>query len=153
MHTLYIGRCYTGTNAKSLSQSMESISQKLHQGVVLNFRKIGSEHQDGGDEAMPNNRDLRGKSHDGTEVANGNKGREGSAKREEEDRELSPPNRSNAWHNTRKMIYVRPNPKTNVPSGHWPIPESFWPDPSLSILVSSSHINNIKQFVYMYIVV
>ncbi|XP_075707892.1 integrator complex subunit 6 isoform X3 [Rhinoderma darwinii] len=33
-----------------------------------------------------------------------------------------------AWHNCRKLIYVRPNPKTGVPLGHWPIPESFWPD-------------------------
>ncbi|XP_073439415.1 integrator complex subunit 6 [Dendrobates tinctorius] len=32
------------------------------------------------------------------------------------------------WHNCRKLIYVRPNPKTGVPLGHWPVPESFWPD-------------------------
>lgn len=32
------------------------------------------------------------------------------------------------WHSCRKLIYVRPNPKTGVPLGHWPIPESFWPD-------------------------
>uniref|UniRef100_A0A673JY50 Integrator complex subunit 6 like n=1 Tax=Sinocyclocheilus rhinocerous TaxID=307959 RepID=A0A673JY50_9TELE len=29
---------------------------------------------------------------------------------------------------TEKHSYVRPNPKTGVPVGHWPIPESFWPD-------------------------
>uniref|UniRef100_A0A3B3IKF0 Integrator complex subunit 6 like n=1 Tax=Oryzias latipes TaxID=8090 RepID=A0A3B3IKF0_ORYLA len=34
----------------------------------------------------------------------------------------------NAWHSCHKLIYVRPNPKTGVPVGHWPIPESFWPD-------------------------
>ncbi|KAM4046765.1 integrator complex subunit 6 isoform 2-T2 [Anomaloglossus baeobatrachus] len=34
------------------------------------------------------------------------------------------------WHSCRKLIYVRPNPKTGVPLGHWPIPESFWPDPN-----------------------
>ncbi|XP_072127188.1 integrator complex subunit 6 isoform X2 [Mobula birostris] len=33
-----------------------------------------------------------------------------------------------AWHSCHKLIYVRPNPKTGVPVGHWPIPESFWPD-------------------------
>ncbi|XP_078067853.1 integrator complex subunit 6 isoform X1 [Mustelus asterias] len=33
-----------------------------------------------------------------------------------------------AWHTCHKLIYVRPNPKTGVPVGHWPIPESFWPD-------------------------
>ncbi|XP_042350500.1 LOW QUALITY PROTEIN: integrator complex subunit 6 [Plectropomus leopardus] len=33
-----------------------------------------------------------------------------------------------AWHCCHKLIYVRPNPKTGVPIGHWPIPEAFWPD-------------------------
>uniref|UniRef100_A0A674NXQ2 Integrator complex subunit 6 like n=1 Tax=Takifugu rubripes TaxID=31033 RepID=A0A674NXQ2_TAKRU len=32
------------------------------------------------------------------------------------------------WQSCHKLIYVRPNPKTGVPIGHWPIPESFWPD-------------------------
>ncbi|XP_074917709.1 integrator complex subunit 6 isoform X3 [Chelonoidis abingdonii] len=32
------------------------------------------------------------------------------------------------WHSCHKLIYVRPNPKTGVPIGHWPVPESFWPD-------------------------
>ncbi|XP_062862367.1 integrator complex subunit 6 [Trichomycterus rosablanca] len=32
------------------------------------------------------------------------------------------------WHSCHKLIYVRPNPKTGVPVGHWPIPESFWHD-------------------------
>ncbi|XP_035250530.1 integrator complex subunit 6 [Anguilla anguilla] len=35
---------------------------------------------------------------------------------------------SQPWHNSHKLIYVRPNPKTGVPLGHWPIPEAFWPD-------------------------
>ncbi|XP_069614984.1 integrator complex subunit 6 [Ranitomeya imitator] len=35
---------------------------------------------------------------------------------------------SQPWHSCRKLIYVRPNPKTGVPLGHWPVPESFWPD-------------------------
>jgi len=34
---------------------------------------------------------------------------------------------STSWHVTRRMIYVRSNPKVAV--GHWPIPEGFWPDP------------------------
>uniref|UniRef100_A0A674BKF8 Integrator complex subunit 6 n=1 Tax=Salmo trutta TaxID=8032 RepID=A0A674BKF8_SALTR len=33
-----------------------------------------------------------------------------------------------SWHCCHKLIYVRPNPKTGVPIGHWPIPEGFWPD-------------------------
>lgn len=43
-----------------------------------------------------------------------------------------------AWYNCTKMIYVRPNPKTGVPSGHWPIPESFFPDGNISKLVGYS---------------
>ena len=119
---------------------MESISQKLHHGVVLNFKKIGSEQDGGGEEITPATRDNRGKSHEGSLPPDSNKIKNGESKKEEEEREVSPSSRANAWHNTRRMIYVRPNPKTNIPSGHWPIPESFWPDPSSSILVSVYHI-------------
>lgn len=43
---------------------------------------------------------------------------------------------SQPWHSCHKLIYVRPNPKTGVPVGHWPIPESFWPDQNSPTLVS-----------------
>ncbi|XP_072466588.1 integrator complex subunit 6 isoform X3 [Notamacropus eugenii] len=42
--------------------------------------------------------------------------------------EVSRPFGSQPWHSCHKLIYVRPNPKTGVPIGHWPVPESFWPD-------------------------
>ena len=35
------GKCYLAVNQKTLVQSLESISQKLHPGVVINFQKIG----------------------------------------------------------------------------------------------------------------
>ncbi|XP_036126437.1 integrator complex subunit 6-like isoform X3 [Molossus molossus] len=38
------------------------------------------------------------------------------------------------WHSCHKLIYVRPNSKSGVPVGHWPIPESFWPDQNLPSL-------------------
>ena len=41
---------------------------------------------------------------------------------------------STAWHKTIRMIYVRSNPKVAV--GHWPIPESFWPDPGAQAMVN-----------------
>lgn len=46
------------------------------------------------------------------------------------------------WHSCHKLIYVRPNPKTGVPLGHWPIPESFWPDHNTPALVSWQALNN-----------
>ncbi|XP_072785463.1 integrator complex subunit 6 isoform X3 [Taeniopygia guttata] len=42
--------------------------------------------------------------------------------------EVSRPFGPQPWHSCHKLIYVRPNPKTGVPIGHWPVPESFWPD-------------------------
>ena len=35
------GKCYTAVNQKSLVQVMESLTQKLYPGVVINFMKIG----------------------------------------------------------------------------------------------------------------
>lgn len=58
----------------------------------------------------------------------------------------SRPNNSFAaqpWHSCHKLIYVRPNSKTGVPVGHWPIPESFWPDQNLPSLVSIKQKANI----------
>lgn len=50
------------------------------------------------------------------------------------------------WHSCHKLIYVRPNPKTGVPVGHWPIPESFWPDQNSPTLVRDlSCIINLTQ--------
>lgn len=46
------------------------------------------------------------------------------------------------WHSCHKLIYVRPNPKTGVPVGHWPIPESFWPDQNTPTLVSRQPLSN-----------
>ncbi|XP_029786288.1 integrator complex subunit 6-like isoform X5 [Suricata suricatta] len=51
-----------------------------------------------------------------------------------EDGVLDPSRPSNSWHSCHKLIYVRPNSKTGVPVGHWPIPESFWPDQNLPSL-------------------
>ena len=47
----------------------------------------------------------------------------------------APQTPSTAWHNQHRMIFVR----NNVKGGNvcnWPIPESFWPDPSATRLVS-----------------
>uniref|UniRef100_A0A5S6QFS1 VWFA domain-containing protein n=1 Tax=Trichuris muris TaxID=70415 RepID=A0A5S6QFS1_TRIMR len=54
---------------------------------------------------------------------------------EEESRSPSSSSSSNAsWHRTRKMIYVpRVNPRGYAIS-HWPIPENFWPDCSMTSL-------------------
>uniref|UniRef100_A0A2K6N7X9 Uncharacterized protein n=1 Tax=Rhinopithecus roxellana TaxID=61622 RepID=A0A2K6N7X9_RHIRO len=42
--------------------------------------------------------------------------------------DISRPFGSQPWHSCHKLVYVRPNPKTGIPIGRWPVPESFWPD-------------------------
>lgn len=41
-----------------------------------------------------------------------------------------------AWHTCRRLIYVPRSAQKGFPVGHWPIPESFWPELSASVLVS-----------------
>lgn len=81
-----------------LNQCLESLVQKVQSGVVINFEKTGA------DPPLV--------------------GEENSVESSRPVSSFSP----HPWHSCHKLIYVRPNPKTGVPVGHWPIPESFWPD-------------------------
>lgn len=81
-----------------LNQCLESLVQKVQSGVVINFEKTGPDPPLAGDE--------------------------NSVESSRPVSSFSP----QPWHSCHKLIYVRPNPKTGVPVGHWPIPESFWPD-------------------------
>lgn len=131
--------------------------------MVINFEKIGP------DPPPPNldkNEDLLGKedidsniSRDcdsGNEISNSN-----VVERMQMQNINGPPNTS--WHNCRKMIYVpsRTNQKgfplgnsflslkkyiylSNLKIGFWPIPESFWPELTASVLPPRSAHPNIK---------
>ncbi|XP_028315735.1 integrator complex subunit 6 isoform X2 [Gouania willdenowi] len=92
------GRSYCVRTQRMLNQCLESLVQKVQSGVVLNFEKTGPDPPLICDE---NSADLN---------------RPASS--------FGP----QPWHSCHKLIYVRPNPKTGVPVGHWPLPESFWPD-------------------------
>ncbi|XP_060688356.1 integrator complex subunit 6 isoform X3 [Hemiscyllium ocellatum] len=92
------GRSYCVRTQRMLNQCLESLVQKVQSGVVINFEKTGPDPTPVGDDGVVD--PPRATS-------------------------LFPPQ---AWHSCHKLIYVRPNPKTGVPVGHWPIPESFWPD-------------------------
>ncbi|KAL2077182.1 hypothetical protein ACEWY4_026686 [Coilia grayii] len=92
------GRSYCVRTQRMLNQCLESLVQKVLSGVVINFEKTGPDPPALGEDGLVD------------------------------------PSRSvssfspQPWHSCHKLIYVRPNPKTGVPVGHWPIPESFWPD-------------------------
>eukprot|EP00731_Ephydatia_muelleri_P030070 Em0021g593a len=123
------GKGYTVVDQKSLTQCMESLTQKLYPGVVIHFQKLNrsTKRQDSStpmevgqlDESVggKNGGNQEAKDNNGA-LNDSNGGSEGV----------------NSWHSTRKMIYVKINPKTNRPAGYWPIPESYWPELNLSVL-------------------
>ncbi|KAM6923892.1 integrator complex subunit 6 [Xenentodon cancila] len=92
------GRSYCVRTQRMLNQCLESLVQKVQSGVVINFEKTGPDPPLTGEDS--------------------------SAESSRPASSFSP----QPWHSCHKLIYVRPNPKTGVPVGHWPIPESFWPD-------------------------
>uniref|UniRef100_A0AAY4D7E0 Integrator complex subunit 6 n=1 Tax=Denticeps clupeoides TaxID=299321 RepID=A0AAY4D7E0_9TELE len=92
------GRSYCVRTQRMLNQCLESLVQKVLSGVVINFEKTGPDPPLVGEDGLVE---------PSRPVAS-----------------FSP----QPWHSCHKLIYVRPNPKTGVPVGHWPIPESFWPD-------------------------
>ncbi|XP_032992882.1 integrator complex subunit 6-like isoform X1 [Lacerta agilis] len=92
------GRSYYVRTQRMLNQCLESLAQKVQSGVVINFEKSGPDPPQIGEDGVV---------------------------------DVTRPITSFAsqpWHSCHKLIYVRPNPKTGIPVGHWPIPESFWPD-------------------------
>ncbi|XP_061644487.1 integrator complex subunit 6 isoform X1 [Phyllopteryx taeniolatus] len=92
------GRSYCVRTQRMLNQCLESLVQKVQSGVVINFEKTGPDPPFIGED--------------------------NSVESSRSVSSFSP----QLWHSCHKLIYVRPNPKTGVPVGHWPIPESFWPD-------------------------
>ncbi len=120
------GKSYVVTSHKSLVQSMESLTQKLHPGVVVNFQRTSV--LNGQSEPIPMELDGMCPSVCVCVCMSECAGEESNDK----------DSLSTDWHNTRKMLYVKSNPKTNVPSGFWPIPEEFWADLTSTTLVSQS---------------
>ncbi|XP_059377427.1 integrator complex subunit 6-like isoform X3 [Carassius carassius] len=92
------GRSYCVRTQRMLNQCLESLVQKVLSGVVIHFEKSGPDPPMIGEDGLV-----------------------------DPSRPLSSFS-PQPWHSCHKLIYIRPNPKTGVPVGHWPIPESFWPD-------------------------
>ncbi|KAG5843630.1 hypothetical protein ANANG_G00152980 [Anguilla anguilla] len=92
------GRSYCVRTQRMLNQCLESLVQKVLSGVVINFEKTGPDPPLLGEDGLV------------------------------DPARPAPSFGPQPWHSCHKLIYIRPNPKTGVPVGHWPIPESFWPD-------------------------
>lgn len=65
---------------------------------------------------------------------------------EKNKRVLTPTPQSNlAWQTCRKLIYVPRSAQKGYSVGHWPIPESFWPDLNSPMLVSFVNLLTISD--------
>ncbi|TNN36028.1 Integrator complex subunit 6 [Liparis tanakae] len=126
------GRSYSVFSQRMLNQCLESLVQKIQSGVVINFEKTGPDPapMEGETSSLAplegetsSLAPLEGLTAPSTSCA---------------DAAAEPLKGAQTWHCCHKLIYVRPNPKTGVPIGHWPVPEAFWPDQNSPTLVSAA---------------
>ena len=132
---------------------MESLIQKLHPGVVVHFQKMPislavpsklqiQPAQFGKVSPVPmetEQMDSNDLTKTDTQQPLSSIAHFNHLKTNDTGRDTPPPPlyiHQQSWVDTKKMIYVKTNPKGNLPTGHWPIPESFWPDINMQTLVS-----------------
>ncbi|KAF5308887.1 hypothetical protein FQR65_LT00587 [Abscondita terminalis] len=139
------GRSYCITSHRMLNQCIDSLVQKVQNGVVINFEKIGPDppppNLEKTDDILLVKEDGDANSRDCdtmNDISNSN-----MIDRLQMQSLNGPHNTS--WHNCRRMIYVptRSNQK-GFPLGFWPIPESFWPELTASVLPPRTAHPNVK---------
>ncbi|CAK8684006.1 integrator complex subunit 6-like [Clavelina lepadiformis] len=108
------GRSYCVKTQKTLMQCIDSLIQKVQSGVVLHFEKDSA-----------NDKDVR-KSNFSSVLGDGF-GKQSPAYGAMNDYSKQS-NETPLWHSLHRMIYVRPNAKSGLPVGHWPLPEAYCPD-------------------------
>ncbi|KAH7638775.1 integrator complex subunit 6-a-like protein [Dermatophagoides farinae] len=99
------GRSFSVTSKNEIYWSIDYILARLHHGVMVKFEKFGPDPP-----MIP-------------PPINGCGGNDESRAN----------NFDRSWQCTRNMILVRPTTK-GYSMGHWPIPESYWPDPNIPSL-------------------
>ncbi|CAL1547176.1 unnamed protein product [Lymnaea stagnalis] len=121
------GRSYAVYSQKMMNAAIESLVQKVQCGVVINFEKFGPDPPPITD-AMRMESDANGNAKENLDT---NK----PIHLDDEDKKLMGLQSSNghqqqnlAWHSCRRLIYVPRSAQKGHCTGHWPIPEGYWPD-------------------------
>ncbi|KAH3804920.1 hypothetical protein DPMN_133213 [Dreissena polymorpha] len=140
------GRSYAIYNQKMLNGAVDSLVSKIQNGVVIQFEKIGPD-------PPPLQIDLI-KPENGLIVDSmkENLSMNGQIILLEEEpikpallalpQSQLPSNTS--WHNLRRLILVPRSAQKGYSVGHWPIPESFWPDNANNMLPPRSAHPNVQ---------
>lgn len=117
---------------RTLMASIEQLVQKIHGGVVINFEKVGPDPP----AIIPSEETPTVTSNGNGNGSNSNNGHlssncaflNGQSNPQFFNGDIS------SWQNTKNFIYVQRSAQKGYSVGHWPIPESFWPDTSLPSL-------------------
>jgi integrator complex subunit 6 len=113
--------------------SLDQLIQRIHGGVVINFEKVGPDPP----VIIPNEDELLNNSESNKEsfASNSMNGLINISNNNNSNNLSNSNNNINdmnvgtkSWHSTRKLIYVQRSAQKGYSVGHWPIPESFWPD-------------------------
>lgn len=120
------GRSYAVFNKSMLNAALDSLCQKIQHGVVVQFDKLGPD--------PPPVEGVRSDSENGNFKENQDSNRL-QILEDSTDKKFpaSLPNQpvgsvNQNWQSIRRMIYVPRTMAKGQQQGHWPIPESFWPD-------------------------
>jgi integrator complex subunit 6 len=115
--------------------SLDQLIQRIHGGVVINFEKVGPDPP----VIIPNEDELLNNSESNKEsfasnsmnglINSNNNNNSNNLSNSNNNISINDMNGGiKSWHSTRKLIYVQRSAQKGYSVGHWPIPESFWPD-------------------------
>ncbi|KAL1243912.1 Integrator complex subunit 6-A [Trichinella spiralis] len=118
------GRSYCITDHKMINPCIESLMMKMHTGVVMSFERY---------EVMPTRFEMPKSS--GSALMALIASEPGTVIRSPDSCPASPLFTPDPiWHKTKGMIYVPRLPNRGYMASHWPIPEAFWPDSTMTYL-------------------
>ncbi|XP_028967111.1 integrator complex subunit 6 [Galendromus occidentalis] len=122
------GRSYSVSTQRQLLLAIENLVQSVQPGVVINFEKVGPDPPPVGQNSDNDENLLRnGVTNRPSPTPFGSSNSSQNATTSVGPSQISP-QEIKGWQTCRKLIYVQRSAVKGYSVGHWPIPESFWPD-------------------------
>ncbi|KRZ66776.1 Integrator complex subunit 6 [Trichinella papuae] len=135
------GRSYCITDHKMINPCIESLMMKMHTGVVMSFERY---------EVMQTRFEMPKSS--GSALMALIASEPGTVIRSPGSCPASPLFTPDpVWHKTKGMIYVPRLPNRGYIASHWPIPEAFWPDTTMTYLPPRTAHPMIRFQCYQYL--
>ncbi|XP_022697204.1 integrator complex subunit 6-like isoform X3 [Varroa jacobsoni] len=133
------GRSYAINSQRQLLMAIENLVQSVQPGVVINFEKFGPDPpppvgqavgvtlmNDNDENVLRNGVTNRPSPTPFGSQSNSSQSSTGSTSSQSPPSQL--PAEIKGWQSCRKLIYVQRSVVKGYSVGHWPLPESFWPD-------------------------